>query len=107
MYFFLDLEGLVIGKADDGWDGFKEGLINIDIGLGIDGVIGQVEELDDAGLLVGLIEEASASQLFLHQLTGRQLHSCTLLLLHLYNLQTMDYFNSNLNAYPAPILIII
>jgi hypothetical protein len=65
------LERFVVGEADDGWDGFKEWFVNIDIGLGIDGVVGQIEELHNAWLLVGLVEEASARELLLDQLARR------------------------------------
>jgi len=55
------LEGLIIGEADDRRNGFEERLVDVDIRLGIDGVVGKVEELDDPRLLIGLFEEAIAS----------------------------------------------
>ncbi len=69
---FLDLKRLVVAEADDGWYCFEKRFINGDVRLCIDGVIGQIEELDDARLLEGLIVEAVASQLLFDQLTGSQ-----------------------------------
>ena len=63
------MEGLVVGKTNDWWDGFEERFINIDIGFDVDGVVSKVEELDDSWLLVSLIEEAIASKLFFDELT--------------------------------------
>lgn len=69
-YFFLDLKRLIVCEADDGWDGFEEGLINIDIRFGIDGVVSEVEKLNDSGFLIGLIEESVAGELFLDKFAG-------------------------------------
>ena len=82
--FLLDLERLVVAEADDRGHSLEKRFINGDVGLGIDGEVSQVEELNDSGLLEGLIVEAVASQLFFHQLTGSQFgkRSFALLLLH-------------------------
>lgn len=70
LYFFFDLEGLVVSKADDGGNGFKEGLVDINIGFCVDGEVSQVEKLNDPGFLIGFFVKAVAGQLLLDKLAG-------------------------------------
>jgi hypothetical protein len=81
-YFFFYLKGLIVSETDDWWYGLEEGFVDIHIRLSIDRVVCKIEELHDSRLLVGFIEEASASQLFLYKLTRRKLSSRALLLFH-------------------------
>ncbi len=82
--FLLYLERFVVTEADDRGYSLEKGFINGDVGLCIDGVVSQIEKLNDSGLLEGLIVEAVASQLFFDQLTGSQFgkRSFALLLFH-------------------------
>jgi hypothetical protein len=66
------LKRLVVTEADDGWYCLEKRFINSDVRFCIDGVIGQIEELDDTRFLKGLIVEAVACQLLFDQLTGSQ-----------------------------------
>ena len=64
------MEGLVVSKTDDGGNGFEEGLVDINIGLGVDGEVSQVEKLNDPGFLVGFFVKTIAGQLLLDKLAG-------------------------------------
>ena len=63
------LEWLVVGELNHVGDGSEEGLVNMDIGIGVDGVIANVEELNDLGFWE-LFDDAFAAALILNQLAG-------------------------------------
>ena len=43
------LERLVVGELDDMRDRGEQGLINVDLGVSVDGVVADIEELNDLG----------------------------------------------------------
>lgn len=65
----LGLERLVVGELDDMWSGSEQGLIYVDLGVCVDGVIAYVEELDDLGFWE-LFYDAFAATLIFDQLAG-------------------------------------
>lgn len=58
-YLFLGLEWFVVRELDGQGLWGKEGLIYVDLGIDVDRVVTDVEELNDFGLLV-LIDDAFA-----------------------------------------------
>jgi len=46
----LGLLGLVVGELDDVGFGRENGLVHVDLGVDVDGVVTDVEELNDLGL---------------------------------------------------------
>ena len=46
---FLDLKGLVVGELDYVRDWSEEGLVDMDLGVGVNRIIANVEELNDIG----------------------------------------------------------
>jgi len=50
-------------------DGGEQGLINVDLGVSVDGVVAYVEELDDLGFWE-LLDDALARALIFNQLAG-------------------------------------
>jgi len=65
----LGLLGLVVGELDDVGLGRKDGLVHVDLGVDVDGVVADVEELDDLGLRE-LFDHALPCAEVLHQLAG-------------------------------------
>jgi hypothetical protein len=47
---FPCLEGFVVGELDDVRLGREKGLVDVHLRVGVDGVVADVEELDDLGL---------------------------------------------------------
>ena len=45
----LGLEGLVVGELDYMRDWSEEGLVDVDLGVGVDRIVADVEELNDLG----------------------------------------------------------
>lgn len=64
------MQRFIVSETYDRRNGFEERLVDIYIGLSVNGVVGKVEKLDDPRFLVGFIKESVASELFLDQLTG-------------------------------------
>jgi len=58
------LKRFVVIEADDWWNSLEEGLIDIYIRLGVDGIVSQVQKFYNSGLLVSFIKEACSSELF-------------------------------------------
>ena len=65
----LSLLGLVVGELYDVRLGSKDGLVHVDLGVDVDGVVADVEELDDLGL-GELFDYALPCAEVLHQLAG-------------------------------------
>ena len=65
----LGLERLVVGELDDVGDRGKQGLIHVHLGIGVDRVVADVEELNDLGFWE-LFDDAFAAALILNQLAG-------------------------------------
>jgi hypothetical protein len=70
MYFLFDLKWLIITKTQNRWNGLEEWLIDVDIGLCIDGIVCKIQKLYNSWFLVGLVKEAVTSELLLYELTG-------------------------------------
>ena len=45
----LGLERLVVGELDYVWDGSEQGLVHVHLGVSVDAVVADVEELNDLG----------------------------------------------------------
>jgi len=65
----LGLKRLVIGELDHVRNGSEQGLVHVHLGVGVDRVVADVEELDDLGFWE-LFDDALAGALILDQLTG-------------------------------------
>lgn len=63
------LERLVVGELDHMGSGSEQGLIYVDLGVCVDGVVAYVEELDDLRFWE-LLDDAFATTLIFNQLAG-------------------------------------
>jgi hypothetical protein len=64
---FFDLQWLVVGELDDCWFSLEERLVHINLRVGVDAVVCDVEVLDDLGPRE-LVYDAATRLLVLHQL---------------------------------------